>query len=128
MCHFQPAPGQGAPPPCWLLAATHRRRLDLAVANLRHYGIIVVPAWGEDADRARLAISALARRQCPDGLGSYVFWTAHADQGFDAGGTLHSDLELHHSPDAADAVAAALHLAGLPHQPGRDRDSTTIHP
>ncbi|GAA3277000.1 hypothetical protein Dvina_32055 [Dactylosporangium vinaceum] len=123
-CEYRPAAGSGAPPPCWLRTAPHRERLNLALFTLRRYGVTTAAAQGDSVAAAR---RQLDRHQPTGEAQSYLFWTAAEDRaGFADDGTLHGELTVHHSADAAEAVRAALTIAGLAHRPGAEPQSVTI--
>ncbi|MDG6107671.1 hypothetical protein Daura_22745 [Dactylosporangium aurantiacum] len=126
-CEYQPAPGSGSPPPCWLRTASARQRMELALGTLRRYGVRTVPAHGDSVAAARQQIEQAAHQRYPGELVSYLFWTATADRAaFAADGSLQADLTVHYSTDATVAVKAALTIAGLEHRPGPDPQSVTI--
>jgi hypothetical protein len=92
-----------------------RDRLLLAFANLASYGIATRDAYGEHATEAHAAIAADLRLRHPNGLGTYVFWTAPDDAAsFDEYGRLTDELPLHiGGKGTAEAVRTALALAGV---------------
>ena len=94
------------------MTLSQRDRLLLAFADLAGYGIAAHESLAAPPDEAHAALRAELAARHPQGLGSYVFWTAIDDARFDIDGELTAPLPLHVS---AEEVAAAALAAGRSH-------------
>ena len=127
VCDYHPHPESRLLPRCWSRSSTHRAKLGLAVATLQYYGVTTVPRYDGEPDRAREHIVGALRAHYPDGIHSYIFWTAADDRtSFAVDGTLTQDLTLHHSADIVPAIVAALDAHGLRHRPGKSPQTTSL--
>jgi hypothetical protein len=92
-----------------------RDRLLLAFADLAGHGLAARPAMVATPGEAHCDLLITRRLQHPDGLDSYVFWTAADDAAFGPDGELRRDLRLHTSgAEAAAATLEACRRAGVP--------------
>jgi hypothetical protein len=91
------------------MTLSQRDRLLLTFAELAGYGIAAHESLAAGPDEAHAALRAELTARHPDGLGSYVFWTARDDSRFDVDGQLTSPLAVHVS---AEEVAVAALAAG----------------
>ncbi len=131
-CSWQPNPAHGAPPPCWVAAATDRQRLEYACAVLRHYAISVYPALGEDPETTAERLRAAILTGLPDDSGAYLFWTGPDDDAcFTPDGRMKGPLTVYRDgtgTPADTAFHAALHLVALTAHPGRRPNTWTVTP
>ena len=113
---YLPDPAAGPPSQEWIRRSSHRRRLELAFAILRHHGIPALPAFGaaEDADADRRRLEEVVDACSPGAERPYVFWGGADDRAcFTPDGRLCADLPLRTRAILIPMLTTALAAVGL---------------
>ena len=88
--------------------ATDRQRFERAISRLWGLGIVALGPVDAPPERAHVALSERVAGRFPDGMGSYLFWTAADASGFDQHGRLSRALTLHCSSGEVVRTAVAV--------------------